>query len=99
MMTLGVELAVKEVNIPNSYVTVDLYLYTMGGQSIVNQREMSCEFWDKANYIICVYDIGSMRSFQNCTKWVKQVRGANNSEHLPCILIGNKEDFRDEVRS
>ena len=98
IMTFGVELSVKEVNILNTNVSVDLHLYTTGGQSIVNQREMSSPYWDKANYVVCVFDIGSRRTFQNCTKWVMQVRGANQSEKLPCILIGNKADYRGAVR-
>lgn len=102
-MTLGIDFSVKEVAV-NSNVTVDLFLYTTGGQSIVNQRHdiMAAPIWAKANYIVCVYDIGSRVSFQNCSKWIEQVRSCSTStitaNEVPCLLIGNKADFRNEVR-
>lgn len=102
-MTLGIDFSVKEVAVNNN-VTVDLFLYTTGGQSIVNQRHdiMATPIWAKANYIVCVYDIGSRVSFQNCSKWIEQVRSCSNStttaSEVPCLLIGNKADFRNEVR-
>ncbi len=101
MMTLGVEFSVKEVII-TANAAVDLFLYTTGGQSIANQRAevMTSSLWANAQYIVCVYDIGSRQSFQNCTRWIQHVRGSNSktpTEKLPCLLVGNKLDLRNEV--
>lgn len=101
MMTLGVEFSVKEV-ILTSNASVDLFLHTTGGQPIANQRAevMTYPFWTNAQYIVCVFDIGSRPSFQNCAGWIQQVRKNNSTkstEVLPCLLVGNKSDLRNRV--
>jgi len=101
MMTLGVEFSVKEVLL-TSNASVDLFLHATGGQPIANQRAevMTYPFWANAQYIVCVFDIGSRQSFQNCTRWIQQVRKCNSTiptEKLPCLLVGNKSDLRNDV--
>ena len=40
VMTLGCEFCVKTVNIPNTNVQVEMYLFDTSGQNVFNQQQM-----------------------------------------------------------
>ena len=98
-MTAGVDMNVKQVPIPNTNITVDLFLFDMAGQGIYNQRELSSRFWKDCSYILCVFDISSRKTLQSCETWIQAVqslrRQGGNSDHIPAILVANKVDLRE----
>jgi GTPase SAR1 family protein len=100
MTTSGVEFSVKEALL-TSNASVDLFLHMAGGQPIANQRAkvMTYLFWANAQYIVCVFDVGSWQSFQNSVRWIQQVCDSDSTiptEKLP--LVGNKSDLRNESK-
>lgn len=105
LMTAGVDFNVAEVvpistntNTTNNTI-VDLFLYDMGGQSIFNQREMPTKFWSDCQYIVCVFDVSSRKSLQNCRTWIDAVRSARQQvgETFTVLLVANKIDLRENV--
>lgn len=100
LMTAGVDLHVKQVPIPNTNITVDLFLFDMAGQSIFNQRELSSRFWRDCSYIICVFDVASRKTLQSCETWIQAVKSSQQQEGdlvdpIPVILVANKVDLRE----
>ena len=100
LMTSGVDLNVKQVPIPNSNITVDLFLYDSGGQSVFNKREITSSCWKDCSYIICVFDISSRKTLQSCRTWIKAVRSSQQNDgssisSMQAMLIANKIDLRD----
>lgn len=101
LMTAGANLNVKQVHIPNTNITVDLFLFDIGGQNVFNQREVSSLFWKDCNYIVCVFDVSSRKSFQSCETWIQSIQSTQRpiDEDIPVILVANKIDLRDEKDS
>ena len=100
LMTAGVEMNVKQIPIPNTNITVDLFLYDMAGQSIFNQRELSSLFWRDCSYIICLFDVSSRKTLQSCETWIQAVQSSQNREGdledpIPVVLVANKVDLRE----
>ncbi len=103
LMTAGVNLNVKQVPIPNSNITVDLFLYDTGGQGIFNKREKSSSFWTNCSYVICIFDVTSRKTLQSCETWMKAIRSSQKQygsvnvvdSIQSIILVANKIDLRE----
>ncbi len=98
LMTLGVEFAVKDIQLKNSNRKVELFLYDTGGQSVFNQRELGGQYWTNSSVAVYVYDVGSRKSFLSCSKWLAAVRSENSGRPVPGLLVANKTDLRDRGR-
>lgn len=48
LMTVGAELSVKQVPIPNTSTVVELFLFDCAGQSVFNQVEMNAKYVSEA---------------------------------------------------
>jgi len=59
IMTTSVDFCVKEVPIPETNASVELYLFDCAGQSIFNQREMNRKCWENTAFVMVVYDVSS----------------------------------------
>jgi small GTP-binding protein len=98
LMTTDVDLNVKQVPIPDTNITVDLFLFDMAGQSIFNQRELLSRCWKDCSYIMCVFDISSRKTLQSCETWIQAIhssrRKEGNVDQIPTILVANKVDLR-----
>ncbi|XP_059177916.1 intraflagellar transport protein 27 homolog [Physella acuta] len=90
-MTLGVELLVKPVNIPETTDSVEIYLYDLAGKDTFT--EILDKYWDQPSVVMVVYDCTSETSFNNCTKWLEKVRSQNPNKKIPGVLIANKTDL------
>ena len=97
-MTIGVDFCVKVVNIPETNVAVELYLFDTSGQPIFNQRELGAKNWSNASQMVVVYDVSSRDSFKSCAKWVMGVRATRPGKPIPGVLVANKTDLRDAGR-
>lgn len=100
LMTAGVDMNVKQIPVPNTNITVDLFLYDMAGQNIFNQRELSSQFWRNCSYIICLFDVSSRKTLQSCETWIQAVQSSQNRQGdlenpIPVILVANKIDLRE----
>ncbi|XP_071948916.1 intraflagellar transport protein 27 homolog [Antedon mediterranea] len=89
-MTIGVELCVKTVNIPDTNDSVELFLYDSAGKETFSDYVQ--EFWDQPSVAIAVFDVTNAESFKSCNKWLERVKAAANQD-IPAVLVGNKIDL------
>ncbi|XP_068607439.1 intraflagellar transport protein 27 homolog [Brachionichthys hirsutus] len=98
-MTLGVELLVKRVAIPETSDSVELYVIDSAGK----QELVECceKMWGELSLFCLVFDLTSEQSFANCGHWMEKVQAHCRSAHLPGVLVGNKSDLssRREVQA
>ena len=99
-MTVGVDLLVASVPLPDLKVVVELYLHDTGGLDVF--REAAPKLLDGVGALMLVYDTTSMASFDACTKWIELVRappptgaGAGGAGALPRVLVAAKTDLTD----
>ncbi|GMH66014.1 hypothetical protein TrVE_jg11349 [Triparma verrucosa] len=98
IMTTSVDFCMKEVKIPETNASVELFLFDCAGQSIFNQREFSSKHWDGTSFVICVYDVSNRESFQSVQMWLQKVRSVRSGQSggpLPGVLLANKIDLRE----
>lgn len=96
MMTIGADFAVKQIMIPETSAAVELYIYDCAGQSIFNQLEANSVYYENADAVIAIYDIGNRESFQSCVKWYSAVcKACSKNDSMLGALVGNKADYRD----
>jgi len=91
VMTQGVEVLVKPVNIPETSDSVEMYIYDSAGKEIFS--EFVKRQWDHPGVIMVVYDCTSETSFSSCLKWLERVRSQAPNMHIPGVLIANKADL------
>jgi transport family protein 27 len=99
VMTAGVDFCVKMVNIPDTNVAVELYLYDCAGQSIFNQLDHMSKHWENTSQVVVCYDVSSRESFQSCAKWLQGVRGVRPANPVGGVLLANKIDLRETGRA
>ena len=91
VMTQGVEVLVKPVNIPESTNGVEMYIYDSAGKEIFS--DFVKRLWDHPSVIMVVYDCTSETSFSSCVKWLERVRAQSPNTQIPGVLIANKVDL------
>lgn len=97
-MTVGAELLVKSVNIPETEGTsVDMYVVDTAGQSMYDGYVE--KYWDTAAGVAIVYDVTNQESFENAKRYFKRIRkaraAAEDDSDMFGVLIGNKTDLTD----
>ncbi len=99
LMTLGVDLTVKDLSIVKAPDRkVELFLFDLGGQSIFHQAQLSSQHFRNASVAVIVYDAGNRQSFLSCAKWLAAVRSENGGRQVPSILLANKYDLVEKGR-
>lgn len=94
-MTVGTELLVKVVHIPDTNVDVELYLADCGGFSGVSQ-DLPKVHWESANAVMLIYDVSNPDSFHNLSSWYDAVHEARSSEAaITGVVVANKLDLSD----
>jgi small GTP-binding protein len=91
-MTLGAELAVKEVQV-NQHTTVELYIVDVGGQDVYARN--AAEFLTDIDTFIGVYDISNKLTFEGLTKWIDKARAGNRN--MSGVVVANKIDLKDKA--
>lgn len=89
-MTVGAELTVKSVNIPDTKDSVELYLVDTAGQKIF--ASIGEQYWEHAGTVAVVFDVTNVDSLEKAADWCKVVRKVIGN-NLPGVLIGNKIDL------
>ncbi|NXT19268.1 IFT27 protein, partial [Syrrhaptes paradoxus] len=51
------------------------------------------EKWEQPNVLCLVYDVTNEQSFNNCAKWLENLRAQAVGVHIPGVLVGNKTDL------
>lgn len=91
-MTQGVEVQQKAVRIPDTDVTVELYIIDTSGNEIYGDIVNS--MMEGLNYVICCYDVTNAQSFRSCNQWIQRAQKIHGSEEqsLSGALVALKAD-------
>lgn len=94
IMTIGLELSVKAINIPDTNDVVELYLMDCSGREIYKEMLME-SILDQTDLIVASFDVSSEETFNNASEWIETLNGKDSK--LPGVLLANKTDL-GEVR-
>ncbi|KII68382.1 Ras-related protein ORAB-1 [Thelohanellus kitauei] len=86
--TIGVDFKIKTVEVGNK--SVKLQIWDTAGQE--RFKTITSSYYRGAHGIIIVYDITDQDSFDNVSKWMKEIQTSANEE-VNKILVGNKIDM------
>ncbi|KAI4165419.1 MAG: hypothetical protein LQ342_000828 [Letrouitia transgressa] len=88
--TIGIDFLSKTMYLEDR--TVRLQLWDTAGQE--RFRSLIPSYIRDSSVAVVVYDISSLKSFQNTRKWVDDVRGERGNDVI-IVLVGNKTDLND----
>lgn len=89
--TIGIDFLSKTMYLEDR--TVRLQLWDTAGQE--RFRSLIPSYIRDSSVAVVVYDISSLKSFQNTRKWVDDVRGERGQDVI-IVLVGNKTDLNDK---
>jgi Ras-related protein Rab-11A len=87
--TIGVDFATKEIKHENEVIKCELW-DTAGQERF---RAVTAAYYRGALGALLVYDITNRQSFQNCERWLRELR-AHTDKSVVAMLVGNKCDLR-----
>ncbi|MHA1341124.1 MAG: GTP-binding protein [Promethearchaeota archaeon] len=91
-LTIGVEFAIKTIEIPEVGKKVKLQIWDTGGQE--RFQYVRPLYYRGAMGAIVLFDLTNRESFDHIPKWIEEVR--TNAGDIPMLLVGNKKDLVDE---
>lgn len=93
--TLGVDLLVSQVKIPESETTVELYMLDVSGDDIY--KKIRSQYMEGGNYLMACYDISNAASFQKCKEWIEEAKKVmvKGNQKLQGVIVACKCDLRD----
>mmetsp|Transcript_49621 Transcript_49621/g.124768 ORF Transcript_49621/g.124768 Transcript_49621/m.124768 type:complete len:211 (-) Transcript_49621:232-864(-) len=89
--TIGVDFKIKTVTIDG--VKIKLQIWDTAGQE--RFRTITSSYYRGAHGIIVVYDVTDQKSFDNITKWLKEI-DTFAGPSVQKLLVGNKSDLENE---
>lgn len=89
--TIGVDFKIRTINVEGRVIKLQLW-DTAGAERF---RSITTSYYRGANGVVIIYDITNQKSFDNVSKWVKEVE-SYASPNSKTILIGNKGDLESE---
>ena len=91
--TIGIDFLSKTMYLEDR--TVRLQLWDTAGQE--RFRSLIPSYIRDSSVAVVVYDISSMKTFQQTKKWIDDVRGERGDDVI-VVLVGNKTDLGDSKR-
>ncbi|XP_037093766.1 intraflagellar transport protein 27 homolog, partial [Pollicipes pollicipes] len=92
-MTFTVDLHQKQVRIPDTSESVELFIYDASGKSIY--RDVLSNVLNP-NLVIIVYDVTNEKSFQAVAEWHKFIKEAKKDKNtMPGVLMACKIDLTE----
>jgi Ras-related protein Rab-11A len=96
--TIGVEFANRNIKIDNKSITVQIWGTFIGKLIFLDTagqeryKAITTAYYRNAVGALLVYDITNKQTFQNCERWLKEIREAGEQG---CViqLVGNKCDL------
>ncbi|GMH45568.1 hypothetical protein BSKO_13525 [Bryopsis sp. KO-2023] len=92
--TIGIDFKIKNIHLDNKWVK--LQIWDTAGQE--RFRTITSAYYRGAMGILLVYDVTDEGSFKNVRNWIQNIN-QHASEKVNKILVGNKSDMKDNVRS
>lgn len=91
--TIGIDFLSKTMYLEDR--TVRLQLWDTAGQE--RFRSLIPSYIRDSSVAVVVYDVTSLKTFQQTKKWIDDVRGERGNDVI-VVLVGNKTDLGDEKR-
>lgn len=88
-MTNDCNITVKTINIPDSSLTVELFVHDVPGHDAFG--EYSGKYTAQAHAFVLVFDVANMDSFKSLGKWMNTVKAGMGKETTG-VLLANKTD-------
>ena len=92
MMTIGLDYRLKVMQL-QSGKEVKLQIWDTAGQD--RFRSITKNYYKGSHGIILIYDVTSLKTFENVKSWVSQIH-EEISDKVVIYLVGNKIDMDDE---
>jgi Ras-related protein Rab-11A len=87
--TIGVEFATRSIQVDTK--TIKAQIWDTAGQE--RYRAITSAYYRGAVGALLVYDISKQQTFENVTRWLKELRDHADS-NIVIMLVGNKSDLR-----
>jgi len=87
--TIGVEFATRSIQVDDK--TIKAQIWDTAGQE--RYRAITSAYYRGAVGALLVYDISKHSSFENVTRWLKELRDHADA-NIVIMLVGNKSDLR-----
>nr|CAB3265385.1 ras-related protein RABA2b-like [Phallusia mammillata] len=88
--TVGLDFAVKTVKVGDKVIRVQIW--DLAGKNMF--RNLTSSYYREAAAALVVYDITKVRSFENASRWIKDLRSYSGCDVT--MLVGNKLDLRHQ---
>ena len=92
MMTIGLDYRLKTMKLKNG-TDVKLQIWDTAGQD--RFRSITKNYYKGSQGIILIYDVTSIKTFENVKSWVTQIH-EEISDKVVIYLVGNKIDIEGE---
>jgi len=87
--TIGVEFATRSIQVDDK--TIKAQIWDTAGQE--RYRAITSAYYRGAVGALLVYDIGKHQTYENVTRWLKELRDHADA-NIVIMLVGNKSDLR-----
>ncbi|TGJ80702.1 hypothetical protein E0Z10_g8066 [Xylaria hypoxylon] len=87
--TIGVEFATRSIQVDSK--TIKAQIWDTAGQE--RYRAITSAYYRGAVGALLVYDISKHQTYENVTRWLKELRGHADA-NIVIMLVGNKSDLR-----
>ncbi|KAJ3094337.1 hypothetical protein HK100_006174, partial [Physocladia obscura] len=87
--TIGVEFATRTIQVDTK--TIKAQIWDTAGQE--RYRAITSAYYRGAVGALLVYDIAKVSSYENATRWLKELRDHADS-NIQIMLVGNKSDLK-----
>jgi Ras-related protein Rab-11A len=87
--TIGVEFATRSIQVDAK--TIKAQIWDTAGQE--RYRAITSAYYRGAVGALLVYDISKQQTYDNVTRWLKELRDHADS-NIVIMLVGNKSDLR-----
>ena len=94
--TLGIEYSQYDIQIKDTNYTVQFHILDFTGFSTF--RETINNLIKDCNFILLVYDLTNLESFQNIKLWKGLINDLNIKKNTVQYLIGNKNENPDKIK-
>jgi Rab family protein len=93
--TIAIEFSTKIIQI-NSFTNIKMQIWDTTGQE--KYKSITSHHYRKAVGALLVYDVTRHSSFENCVKWLSEIRNYTDKDCVIC-LIGNKIDLLENKKN
>jgi len=92
-MTSGIDVVVAQVQVPETTVVVELYLFDTSGSELY--RDSLAQSWNGIYYAMLVLDVTSSDSFEAVKSWNEELKKArlDRERQLKVVLVATKTDL------